>query len=52
MLDNLADDIERRPETLRPIPSGLIDRVRSLVGGVEVNLDQMLLPEINGAGTH
>ncbi|MBK6974570.1 MAG: transcriptional regulator [Sterolibacteriaceae bacterium] len=50
MLDALADDIGRHPEILRPVPAELVYRIRSLVGGVEVDLDQQLPPETNDAG--
>jgi hypothetical protein len=38
------------PEILRPLPAELVDRIRSLVGDVEVGLDQPLPPETDGAG--
>ena len=51
ILDALADDIYHRPELLRPVPAELVDRIRSLVADVEVDLDQPLPPETEGAGT-
>ena len=52
MLDALADDIHHRPEILLPVPVRLVDRIRSLVGDVEIDLDldQPLPPETEGAG--
>ncbi len=50
MLDALADDIHHRPEILRSVPAGLVDRIRSLVASVEVDLNQPLPPETDGAG--
>lgn len=50
MLDALAEDIHHCPEILRPLPAGLVDRIRSLVGDVEVDLDQPLPPETDGVG--
>jgi len=50
MLDALAGDMHHRPEILRPVPVALVDRIRSLVGDVEVDLDQPLPPETDGAG--
>src|ERR1035437_6068430 len=35
----LAQDIGRHPERLQTIDTGLVQRIRSLVGQVEVNLD-------------
>ncbi|MDN5752580.1 MAG: type II toxin-antitoxin system PrlF family antitoxin [Nitrosospira sp.] len=37
MLDALAQDIDERPEVLRPIDAGLVEYVRSLVAGVDVD---------------
>lgn len=50
MLDALADDIDHHPEILRPVPVELVYRIRSLVGDVEVDLDQPLPPETDGDG--
>ena len=50
MLDALADDIDCHPEILRPVPAELVYRIRSLVGGVEVDLNQPLPPETDDAG--
>jgi len=52
MLDALADDIHHRPDILRPVPAEFVDRIRALVGDVEVDLAQPLPPETDGAGTH
>jgi prlF antitoxin for toxin YhaV_toxin len=50
MFDALANDIDHHPEILRPVPADLVYRFRSLVGDVEVDLDQPLSPETDGAG--
>ncbi len=50
MLDALAQDIDERPEVLQPIDARLVEHVRSLVAGVEVDLDQPLPPECSDAG--
>lgn len=39
MLDALADDIHHRPDILGPVPAVLVDRIRSLVGDVEIDLE-------------
>lgn len=51
-LDALARDIEDHPENLLPIDADLVSRVRALVAGIEVNLDQPLPSEPDGTGTH
>lgn len=51
-LDALARDIEDHPENLLPIDGDLVSRVRALVAGIEVNLDQPLPSEPDGTGTH
>jgi antitoxin PrlF len=38
----LAQDITEHPERLRSVDSGLVQRIQSLVGGVEVDLDTAL----------
>lgn len=38
----LAQDIARHPERLQPVGSGLVQRIQSLVGGIEVDLDAPL----------
>ena len=45
MLDALARDIESHHEKLRTIDAQLVDRIRSLVGGVDVDLDAPLKRE-------
>lgn len=35
----LAADITRHPERLRAVDAGLVQRIQSLVGGVDVDLD-------------
>lgn len=50
MLDALAQDIDEHPEALRPVDAALVDRVKSLVADVEVDLDKPLLPELGDAG--
>ena len=41
----LAHDIETHPERVRGIDAGLVKRIRSLVKGVEVNLNAALAAE-------
>ena len=41
-LDFLARDIASYPERLQAVDAGLVQRLQSLVGGVEVNLDAPL----------
>lgn len=41
----LAHDIASHPERLQPVGADLVRHVRSLVGGVEVDLDAPLAPE-------
>lgn len=41
----LATDIARHPERLRSVDAGLVTRIRSLVGKVEVDLDAALSPD-------
>ena len=41
-LDFLARDIASHPERLRVVGAGLADRIQSLVGGVEADLDAPL----------
>ena len=50
MLDALADGIDHRPDILRPVPADLVERIRLLTAGVEVDLDQTLPPEFDDAG--
>jgi antitoxin PrlF len=38
----LATDITRRPERLQAVDAGLVQRLQSLVGGVNVDLDAAL----------
>ncbi len=38
----LARDIASHPERLQAVDSGLVQRLQSLVGGIEVNLDAAL----------
>lgn len=38
----LAQDITRRPERLQAVDAGLVQRIQSLVGGLEVDLDAPL----------
>lgn len=38
----LAHDITRHPERLRSVDTGLVRRLQSLVGGIEVDLDAAL----------
>ena len=41
----LATDITRHPERLQAVDAGLVHRLQSLVGGVEVDLDAALLAD-------
>jgi antitoxin PrlF len=41
-LDFLAADITRHPERLQAVDAGLVQRIQSLVSGVDVNLDAAL----------
>jgi antitoxin PrlF len=41
----LADDIASHPEHLQAIDAGLAQRIRSLVGGIDVDLDAALPSE-------
>ncbi|MCA8248051.1 type II toxin-antitoxin system PrlF family antitoxin [Burkholderia multivorans] len=52
VLDTLAQDIDERPGGLQPVDAALVERMQRLVAGIEVDLDQRLPPETDGAGTH
>ena len=41
-LDFLARDIAKHPEHLQAVDTGLLQRLQSLVGDVEVDLDAVL----------
>ena len=41
-LDLLAQDIEHNPQRLQPISSDLIDRIRSIVSNVDVDLNESI----------
>ncbi len=41
-LDFLARDIANHPERLQAVDAGLVNRIQSLVGGVEIALDTAL----------
>jgi antitoxin PrlF len=41
-LDFLARDIASHPERLRTVDSGLVERLQSLVGGIEVDINSAL----------
>jgi antitoxin PrlF len=41
-LDLLAQDIEHNPQRLQPISDDLIDRIRSLVSDVDVDLNESI----------
>jgi len=43
-LSFLSTDLARHPERLQTIDSSLVQRIRSLVGGVEVDLNTALSP--------
>lgn len=38
----LADDIARHPARLQPVDEGFVQRLHSLVGGINVDLDSAL----------
>ncbi|MFJ5296704.1 type II toxin-antitoxin system PrlF family antitoxin [Pseudomonas sp. NPDC088368] len=40
----ILEDIAANPDTLKPLDPGLVQRARSLVEGVEVDLDAPLSP--------
>lgn len=42
ILDFLAHDIARHPERLKPIDEHLMQRIKVLVGGLDVDLDTPL----------
>ena len=50
VLDTLAQDIDECPEALPSVDIALVERMQRLVAGVEVDLDQRLLPELGDAG--
>ena len=52
MLEVLARDIDERPEVLRPVDAQFVGRLRSLMAGDEVDLDQPLPLETSGVGKH
>lgn len=45
ILDALGHEIAEHPERLVPVDAALIERLQTLVAGVEVDLDQPLPPE-------
>jgi antitoxin PrlF len=44
-LDFLATDIQQNPHQVRQVSSDLVDRIRSLVGNVDLDLDAPLAAE-------
>ena len=44
-LELLATDISENPKRIKPLPAALLGRVRSVVKGVEVDLDRPLTGE-------
>jgi antitoxin PrlF len=44
-LDLLAKDLKKHPERIKPIPAGLVRRVRSVIEGVEIDLNGPLTGE-------
>ncbi|MEL6928258.1 MAG: type II toxin-antitoxin system PrlF family antitoxin [Cyanobacteria bacterium J06600_6] len=44
-LDFLAQDMEQNPQQIQPITKGTLERVQSLVGDIEVDLDAPLSDE-------
>ncbi|MCB1826375.1 MAG: type II toxin-antitoxin system PrlF family antitoxin [Candidatus Competibacteraceae bacterium] len=51
-LDFLARDLANPPERLRAVDAGLVQRLQSLVGDVEVDLDAALSADDEWARTH
>jgi antitoxin PrlF len=45
MLDALGHEIAAHPKRLLPVDAALIERLQTLVAGVEVDLNQPLPPE-------
>jgi antitoxin PrlF len=45
-LDFIAQDIQNNPQNLHPITADLVNRVRSLIAGVDVDLNESLDDEI------
>ena len=48
--DALTQEIDKHPELLRALDAALVERMRRLVAGVEVDLDQRLPHELGDAG--
>lgn len=49
-LNNLVGLVQAYEATYMPIDGTLVDRIRSIVAGVEVDLDKPLPPELGDAG--
>lgn len=45
VLHALAQDIDEHPEVLQPVDAAFVERLQTLVAGVEVDLEQPLPPE-------
>ncbi len=45
VLHTLAQDIDEHPEVLQPVDAAFVERLQTLVAGVEVDLEQPLPPE-------
>jgi hypothetical protein len=50
VLDAISHDIHAHPEALQPVGAAIIERMRRLVAGVDVDLEQPLAPELDDAG--
>ena len=44
-LSFLSNDLAQHPERLQTIDASLVQRIRSLVGGIDVDLNTALLPK-------
>ncbi|NMG59156.1 type II toxin-antitoxin system PrlF family antitoxin [Geitlerinema sp. P-1104] len=44
-LEFLEQDMAKNPQKLQPVPANLVNRVQSLVAGVDVSLDEPLADE-------
>ena len=49
-LNDLVGLVQAYEATYAPVDGALVDRIRSIVAGVEVDLDEPLPPELGDAG--
>lgn len=45
LLEQLASDIEQHPERLRAVDTALVERIKALVSGVDVDICEPLSPD-------